>query len=333
MKLDKVTLLIVWLAFGLSNGQANAEGEAWTLELNDTCDSFRLELPLPAINASCNLDTRSGNPSKWFNPLETCSLDFDMIGLPTMGDIAAGVAGSVCEAIKDVKDQTIDKIIDDVNASIPDNIGGNQNGNNSNGNDNSWQKPDVAQPEEGSNHCYTTDASGSTIVVPCDIAKPQTTDLNKCYVKSNNYSNPFTPIQCNRFSEEKEICIERYEMDHESRELYPILAQCTTALKAIQAEACENENEKITYCRDLGRTPTQTDRQCRFYRELDNGRVESYIADCYGVEKACYGHLNGLFQAATCQQFHDQFFRNNNVQGVFDDFWSFNRNNRESIDG
>ncbi|WP_281188489.1 hypothetical protein [Vibrio harveyi] len=329
--------IIIPLAF-VSN--SHAASEEWTLEMNDSCNSFKLELPLPAVDATCDLDDRSGNPSNWFNPFETCSLDFDMIGLPSLGDIAAGVAGAVCDAVKEVKDQTLDKVLDEINSEIPNDLWDEINGEvdlndkltgGSKG-DNSWTNPDVAQPDVGKDNCYTTDAKGSTIIVPCDIAKPKAKDPNACYVKSGSYGSPFAPIPCNRFSQEREICIARWEQDDVTGQIKPILSPCTSSLRASLSEACTDSKGNTNYCREWTSTPTQHERQCSFERKLGQGDTETYIASCYGVEKACYGHLNGLFQAAQCQQFHDFFFQNPNSQGVFDDFWSHVRHNRKSID-
>ncbi|MEI8659443.1 hypothetical protein [Vibrio sp. Hal054] len=92
--------------------------ESWTLQMSDKCDTVTLSLPLPALDMGCNTDTSSGNPSSWFNPFETCELNFDMIGLPSIADIKAGLAGAVCDKIQEVKASTIDGLIDEVNQSI-----------------------------------------------------------------------------------------------------------------------------------------------------------------------------------------------------------------------
>ena len=332
LTLSMSTLAIAIATAGFSK-KANAE--SWTLELSQSCDSFTLELPLPALDASCDLDTRSGNPSNWFNPFETCSLDFDMIGLPSLGDIAAGVAGQVCNLVKDVKNQTIDKVLDEVNSKIPDNLydditgeldltggssGGGANGGGSNGGGSSWSDNDVAQPDQDNETCYTTDTNGITITVPCDISRDSPEHPNACYIKSSSYANPFSPLECARYTPDEEICIADWIRNRETGQLEPQLSQCTSALRQTNAEACSTSSGEISYCRDLNSEPTQNDRLCLIASDSDSGTT---TGSCYQIDKTCYGHYNGVFQAASCSLFHDNFF-NQELQGSYDDFWSNN---------
>lgn len=332
--LSTVTLTTL-LAFASSMTNASDMEESWTLELDDSCNKFTLELPLPALNATCDLDKESGNPSKWFNPFETCALEFDMIGLPSLGDIAAGISGQICDAIKEVKSNTIDEVISDINQAIPDDIYGDINGEYDFTDDltkgagdattggssggGSWTDNNEAQPDQDTNRCYTTDTSGSTITVPCDISQPNPNSQNACYLKSDEYGSPFSPVACSRFSFDDEICIARWEADSNSNIKMPVLSQCTAALRASESEACSDENGNKFYCREKDQ-PTQNDRLCRFTGEDGDGRNYTYYDSCYKVEKACYGHINGLFQAAQCQMFHDDYYRQNST--VYDDFWS-----------
>ncbi|MDN3661096.1 hypothetical protein [Vibrio agarivorans] len=320
LSLSSIALALVTSGFSTKPNAA----ETWTLELSQSCDSFTLELPLPALDASCDLDTRSGNPSNWFNPFETCSLDFDMIGLPTMGDIAAGIAGQVCDLVKDVKSQTIDKVLDEINATIPDDIFDditgeldlNGSSGSSGGTDTSWRDNDVAQPDQDNQTCYTSDVNGSTITVPCDIAQSDPNNANACYFKSTSYSNPFTSTECSRYTQESEICIADWVRNNETGQLEPQLSQCTTALRQTNAEACSTSSGGISYCRDLNQEPSQMQRLCSIANEYG-----STTGSCYQIDKTCYGHFNGVFQAASCSLFHDNYF-NQQAQGSYDDFWS-----------
>ena len=152
----------------------------WSIEPTRSCNTFTISLPSPTLDIGCNLDNDSGNPSTWFNPLASCDLNFDMIGLPTLGDIAAGLTGAICGEIKALKEKTIDQVIDEINNQIPDqifddiNLGGNVNDrlNSGTGSDGTPIPPSVGnggtqptptptptEPEL----CYTRDSSGNTI--------------------------------------------------------------------------------------------------------------------------------------------------------------------------
>lgn len=290
--------------------------ESWTLELSEKCNTVKLKLPLPALNMSCDLDTKSGNPSKWHNPFETCELEFDMIGLPSLQDIATGMAGQVCKEVKTIKSQTIDVLIDEINAEIPDNLGeeisGQLNLNEElNEKIEDWSSSGEAQPSIADETCYTTDTSGGTITVPCSIANNTSANGDQCYFKSNNYNTPFTETQCSRYNMQQEQCIVEWKIDSLSGQQVPVLGSCTSTLRATQSEACK-ENGIIGYCRDVTTTTaiTQNIRQC-------GGSGGNTVA-CSDLPKSCYGHLNGTFQAADCAVFHDQYFHN--PQGSIHEF-------------
>ncbi|MCC2524937.1 hypothetical protein [Vibrio coralliilyticus] len=312
------------LFLSLINSPASAMEEKWSLEVDNICDSVTVSLPLPALDMSCDLDSRSGNPSKWFNPYETCELSFDMIGLPSLGDIAAGLAGAVCHEIQEVKSQTVDELIDQINEQIPDSITDditadlnlNDQLNNSNaGSNQDWRNNDVAQPSVGTDICYTTDTKGSTITVPCDIAS-NPTSLNNCYVKTTSHSNPFQPLECSRFNKEKEVCIVGWRTDRSTGKNVPILDGCNSQLRTSNAEAC-SVNGETNYCTHFGAAEnlTQNERLCSTY---SNSSDSSTTVACSTIEKSCYGHLNGSFQAASCLQFHDQYFSNKDPYSNYD---------------
>ncbi|MGD8116828.1 hypothetical protein [Vibrio sp. TRT 29B02] len=309
-----------WILLGLvflSNlSTAIAMDEKWTLEINNVCDKISIKLPLPSLDYECDLDDKSGNPSNWFNPFETCELSFDMIGLPSISDITAGLSGAICEEIQEVKDKTIDELIDDVNEQIPDNLTDEVNLGldlndeldkikNDVGDDYNWRDDVMAQPDQSNQTCYTTDPAGKRIAVPCEIAK-NPSDLNKCYIKSNNYSSPFEPIECGRYTKQSEQCIVRWEREEGTNVRYPVIGACTAELRSLQQEAC-TVNGKTNYCTELSLAQkiTQNERICSVYEGGSRKNVP-----CSTIEKACYGHLNGNFQAASCLTFHNQLFNN-----------------------
>ena len=290
--------------------------ENWTLELDSVCDQAKLQLPLPALDMSCDLDKTSGNPSKWFNPYETCEFSFDMIGLPSLGDILGGISGKICEEIKEIKDQTIDDLIDEVNEQIPDNITDDLDWgldlNEEGGLDSDWRDDPNAKPDSDNGTCYTHDFEGNTITVPCDIAESGS-NLNQCYFKSNSYSNPFTEVECGRYTVSDEICITGWSKN-DYGESIPSLGKCTSSLRIQKAEACYVKNIEdvqglggVNYCSELTKPVSQNDRICQTY-----SNNETKLEECITIEKFCYGHLNGNFQANSCRKFHDQFFSKTN---------------------
>ncbi|CCO46829.1 exported hypothetical protein [Vibrio nigripulchritudo SOn1] len=303
--------ILVLLVFLSNLSATQAMEEKWTLKINNVCDRVSVNLPLPSLDYECNLDNKSGNPSNWFNPFETCEIGFDMIGLPSIGDIMAGVSGAICEEIQDVKEKTIDDLIDDINEQIPENLTDDVNiGVDLNEKLDSigdWRDDNNAQPDQEHQICYTTNHNGQRIAVPCDIAQ-NPSDLNKCYFKSGNYSSPFTPVECGRYTKESEQCIARWERDNETGIRYPVISSCTAELRSLQQEAC-TINGQTNYCTEMAlrQTITQNERVCSIYDRESKTRQN---VPCSTIEKACYGHLNGSFQAASCLTFHNQLFNN-----------------------
>lgn len=88
---------------------------------NGACKA-QVTLKLPSIDMSCSTDERSGNPSSWFNPNAACNLSFDLIGLPSLSDITAGLTAEACAAIDVIKNETYDKVVSNLNSKIPDNL-------------------------------------------------------------------------------------------------------------------------------------------------------------------------------------------------------------------
>ncbi|MCG9578602.1 hypothetical protein L1D14_20500 [Vibrio tubiashii] len=303
-----ISSLFICLSMVLTQ-QATAMEEKWSLKMDEVCNQYTLSLPLPALDMSCDLDTKSGNPSKWFNPYETCELSFDMIGLPSMGDIMGGIAGRVCEEVKKVKDKTVDDLIDQVNEKIPDNITKdinfgkdlNKELNKANTGSN-WRDSVNANPEynQSTKTCYTNDFEGNTITVPCDIAS-NANNKNQCYFKSTNVTNPFNPVNCDRYTVNQETCIVRWEEGLYGQK-EPVIGNCTSALRAQSAEACK-ENGVVNYCTKMETKVTQNQRLCRVRSTDGNSSYEP----CINIERQCFGHLNGNFQAASCKAFHDQY--------------------------
>lgn len=295
-----------------------AMNESWTLELDKVCDQARLQLPLPALDMSCDLDKTSGNPSKWFNPYETCELSFDMIGLPSIGDIAGGIAGQICEEVNEVKDKTIDDLIDEVNERIPDNVIDdiqwdkdiNKEIGDRNNSDSDWRDGGNADPKNDDGMCYTQDMDGNAITVPCDITR-DANDLNQCYFKTDSYSKPFDPVECSRYTIPYERCIVRWS-ENEYGESIPEIGNCDSGLRSQKAEACYIKTpsefdiynpDNIQYCRDRSEPIQQSDRLC----SVNDGSTTSYVP-CITIELPCYGHLDGVFQATSCRTLHNQFF-------------------------
>lgn len=313
---------------GLSN-TANA-ADNWSIEPSNSCNSVTVTLPSPTLDLSCNLDDDSGNPSSWFNPMASCSMDFDLIGLPSLGDIAAGLVGQVCSEIKKVKEKTIDKVIDDINDAIPDdafediNIGGDLNKPN-NGTGTSGQPkpptiPDSSTPDTSTppqdEMCYTQNSQGNSITVPCSIADLEASSPNTCYLKDGSvFSNNWRAVACDRPTVDYEICVDGYKRVERSNEIqrYPdgIPVPTTSSCKGLSANnridnACFIKSgsgismkTRVVECSRLPTPETQYNRLCRV-TDTSTGHSSQSIGACIDVEETCYGHMDGIFKAEQC---------------------------------
>lgn len=87
----------------------------------ESCD-LQKTFELPSINMSCNADSRSGNASNWLNPNTACDMSFEMLSLPSLGDITAGLAAGVCKALQGLKEMTYDQAIGQINDKIPEDV-------------------------------------------------------------------------------------------------------------------------------------------------------------------------------------------------------------------
>lgn len=77
---------------------------------------------LPSLDISCDADPRSGNPSNWINPNTQCDMTFDLLQLPSIGDITAKISGQVCSALNQIKEMTYDEALNKIQEQIPDNL-------------------------------------------------------------------------------------------------------------------------------------------------------------------------------------------------------------------
>ncbi|ELP5729345.1 hypothetical protein QTV44_002612 [Vibrio vulnificus] len=290
----------------------------WKITPSNRCESATFQLPLPALDLECDLDSRSGNPSKWFNPMATCELSFDLIGLPSIGDIMGGISGAVCDAVKTIKDKTIDKVIDDINQKIPDDLTGNIGGNIDmsdivndyiNGSGSSGGTIGGSSGGSRPETCYITDSTGATIQAPCSLTNDRGQDVNQCYLRADGGTTTgnFTPIACDRPTPESEICILKYEQLGQN-EFVPVLGNCAGATQKID-NACYGFNEQIVECGQLQEPATQYNRICRLPNNDPSAGATYVNGQCIEVEKSCFGHINGQFQANECRIFTDQSIR------------------------
>lgn len=324
-KLSKLLALILVAGMLISPTLTYADSEEtaeWTLDAEVSCSKIKVSLPLPELDATCDLDKSSGNPSKWFNPLATCELDFDMIGLPSLGDIMGGIAGSVCNAIKEVKSKTIDQAINEINQDIPNNLFENIN-RSINVNDevrdsleSSGSSNSSGSSTPDSNLCYTNDLHGNTITVPCDITDPLAQNPDQCYLANGTNFDNLTPVNCSRPTVNQEQCVTGYERDEYGRIKHyadgvpiPITGSCGNTSLSARTNAClqsvnnqGSSSTRIVSCEEISQPITQATRLCEGTRLNDSGSFDQ-VQRCLDVELACYGHMDGVFKAAQCRDF------------------------------
>ncbi|MBY7854229.1 hypothetical protein KW429_11035 [Vibrio fluvialis] len=323
-------------AFAETTGENKQE--EWSLNVKTTCQAAKLSLPMPELNATCNLDRTSGNPSKWFNPLATCELDFDMIGLPSLGDIMTNTAGSVCAAIKEVKSHTVDQAIDEANKKLEDNgvddIEGSLDLND-------WVKDELGDSSNGgntpssgdqtSNICYSKDLSGNTVTVPCDITQTTANNPNQCYLKTGSAMDfTYSPVACDRPTVDYEMCVTGYVKDDQGRiKTYadgvpiPETGLCGKTTLASRKNSCiqtikanGGSSTRIVECSRMTEPVTQLNRMCTG-TTTDNSGGYTSVDRCIEVDATCYGHKGGMFQAAQCRDFTTAYLygqQNNNTQ-------------------
>ncbi len=326
-----ISITSVMLAFAVHADRAIADDAAnWSIEPAKSCNSITVTLPSPTLNLGCDLDSDSGNPSSWFNPMASCSMDFDLIGLPSLGDIAAGLVGQVCSEIKAVKEQTIDKVIDDINDQIPtelfddidlnldltDRLNLTDRINAGEGTTGTPRPPSIdpnAPPTEdvnGDEMCFTKDSFGKTMTVPCGIADIQAAAPNLCYLnEGDTITEKWTPIACDRPTIDYEICVNGYVKDDDSRQIERYadgvpkvtLASCSSLnSNSTLDNACYdtfNGSRRIVECNRVSEPETQHNRVCT---KEENGSIGGNTA-CINVDETCYGHLDGVFRAASCK--------------------------------
>ncbi|MEI8659442.1 hypothetical protein [Vibrio sp. Hal054] len=302
-----IRLLMICLVLFPALSHAEIDDNTWSLKASSECDSYTIKLKLPALDMGCELDMSSGNPSSWFNPFETCELNFDLIGLPTLDDIKMGIGKQVCNQIQKVKSATVDEMLNEIDEKTNfelDLV-------------DEWKnlveaKPSTETDETGASRCYSYDTDGRKIIVPCSMGEPIGTDLNECYVDSGNSSEPFEYLPCSRFTPEAELCITGWYYDEYGEKRYTI-GGCTSKLAQENAFACGAYSDPI-YCSDYNGEVSQYDRLCTLpQRSDDNNSSETSDeaptrGSCSLIEKACYGHLGGVFKAAQCLDFHDKYY-------------------------
>lgn len=101
---------------------ANSALAAMTLSSKNSICKANVSFTLPSVNIACNADPRSGNPSNWINPNTQCNMSFEMLSLPSLGDIAGGISGQICSALNGLKELTYDKALDSLQAKLPKDI-------------------------------------------------------------------------------------------------------------------------------------------------------------------------------------------------------------------
>lgn len=95
---------------------------AFALESRGNSCQLKTSISLPSLDLSCDADTRSGNASSWLNPNSMCDMSFEMLNLPSLGDLTAGVTAKVCTALKGLKAMTYDQAIKKINSEVPDDV-------------------------------------------------------------------------------------------------------------------------------------------------------------------------------------------------------------------
>lgn len=286
----------------------SSTSSAWSISRPNSCNSATLNLSLPAIDLTCDLDEDSGNPSQWLNPYATCSLEFDMIGLPSLADLAGGVAGQVCDAIQTVKDQTIDVLIDEINNQIPDVIGddvdlGIDLGDTASGVVSDILNPSVETTETADENglCYISIPNGSTVTYPCDMLSNTSTVPNTCYLYDESDHNSYERVECDRFNVSREVCattwIDRYVDGVFFKE--PSTYNCIEANEdpfTSNLTVCYDDDGYAVKCSSLTNV-SNDERMC--YK----GNGSQGICSQINQEQLCYGHKDGAFQVLACKEF------------------------------
>ena len=318
--------------------------KSWDIIPSRSCNTFKITLPTPTIDIGCDLDEDSGNPSTWFNPLAACELEFDMIGLPSLGDIKAGLIGDVCAEIKRIKAETIDQAIADINEQIPDDLyddvdwGGNLNDklhdrlNSGTGSDGTPIPPRVKDGSTQPNPtepdlCYTRDSRGNTITVPCEISEIKSPHDNVCYRKDSAMSNNWDTTACDRPVPEFEQCVTGYqyiEQDKNSTTYKKIKYWPNTQIPKVKTALCKNASvtnnlgnaclyeNGMAECSRITEAPTQYERACSV-TDTSSGTSETNISACINVEQTCYGFIGGVFKADSCKN-HTLNYLNTSAQ-------------------
>ena len=297
-----------------------ANVNAWTIGRPNSCDKVTVKLELPALDLSCDLDDESGNPSKWLNPYATCSLEFDMIGLPSLSDLAGGLAGQVCDAIKAVKDQTIDVLIDQINEVIPDELGeggdfnldlGQEAGDKIKSAFTPTSNDQINAIPDANGLCYISVPNGQTVTYPCDMLEKTSTVPNTCYLYDENDHNSYERVSCDRYNVAKEACITDWVEDNDHRNSFnPVIQSC--AQKNINPltspKAACYENGKAIECSKMSNV-TRNERMCY------NGDGSTTACSNVDQTQQCYGHKDGAFQVLACKE-----FINNGISSAYDGY-------------
>lgn len=310
----KMALIVALFSTSYAFAEKSEPQKTWAISPSNSCDSLTITLPSPAIDYECDIDTTSGNPSTWFNPMASCNMDFDLIGLPTLGDIAAGLTGQVCSELNAIKDKTIDDLFGD------DDSGGNG------GNGNGLPNPDPIPTEPEDEMCYTQDSTGKNIIVPCSITDSEPSSPDTCYLKEGDaFSDEWRKIKCSRPTVDYEMCVIGYETDDETKQIkrypdgtpIPIVESCKSlpanmnlgSACYVSGSSIDNTGKRAVECGRIDGPVSQYNRMCEQTTKSLSGQSKIESVNCIEVDETCYGHLNGVFKAASCSVHTDNFYK------------------------
>ncbi|MBF4437035.1 hypothetical protein ERJ77_21615 [Vibrio anguillarum] len=230
----------------------------------------------------------------------------------------------MCSKLKEVKQKTIDQVINEINTEMPDKIFEDISGKidlnkptSPSGNGTSTPStPPNSNGETQSKMCYTRDAAGKTITVPCDIAEATGTP-DQCYLREGNVlTGDFKPVACSRPTIDNERCVIGYQKDKYGRVLtysdgvaIPIIDSCGVINIKTRNNAClqtvtsnGSTTQRAVSCSVLSEPVTQYNRMCSGTKQNSTGNLDN-VKLCIDVDLACYGHMNGIFKTAQCRDF------------------------------